>query len=102
MKTIDKKQINLYFKYFLGEITRRKIDLPKHMMQDIVKAEGLVKRDVLNEWECGLVEEVLLYLLNDVDEMDIFEENLTMYDAMTRFISKSFSQIEDGGCVRLK
>ena len=101
MKTIDKKQINLYFKYFLGEITRRKIDFPKHMMQDIVKAEGLVKRDILNEWECGLVEEVLLYLLNDVDEMDIFEENLTMYDAMTRFISHSFSQT-DGGCVRLK
>ena len=101
MKTIDKKQINLYFKYFLGEITRRNIDLPKHMMQDIVKAENLVKRDILNEWECGLVEEVLLYLLNDVDEIDIFEENLTMYDAMTRFISKSFSQT-DGGCVRLK
>ena len=76
MKTIDKKQVNLYFKYFLGEITRRKIDLPKHMMQDIVKAESLVKGDILNEWECGLVEEVLLYLLNDVDEMDIFEENL--------------------------
>ena len=101
MKTIDKKQINLYFKYFLAEITRRKIDLPKHMMQDIVKAEGLVKRDILNEWECGLVEEVLLYLLNDVDEMDIFEENLTMYDTMTRFISHSFNQT-DGGCVRLK
>ena len=101
MKTIDKKQVNLYFKYFLGEITRRKIDLPKHMMQDIVKAEGLVKRDILNEWECGLVEEVLLYLLNDVDEMDIFEENLTMYDTMTRFISHSFNQT-DGGCVRLK
>ena len=101
MKTIDKKQINLYFKYFLGEITRRKIDLPKHMMQDIVKAESLVKRDILNEWECGLVEEVLLYLLNDIDEMDIFEENLTMYDTMTRFISHSFNQT-DGGCVRLK
>ena len=101
MKTIDKKQINLYFKYFLGEITRRKIDLPKHIMQDIVKAESLVKRDILNEWECGLVEEVLLYLLNDVDEMDIFEENLTMYDTMTRFISHSFNQL-DGGCVRLK
>ena len=101
MKTIDKKQVNLYFKYFLGEITRRKIDLPKHIMQDIVKAENLVKRDILNEWECGLVEEVLLYLLNDVDEMDIFEENLTMYDTMTRFISHSFSQA-DGGCVRLK
>ena len=101
MKTIDKKQVNLYFKYFLGEITRRKIDLPKHIMQDIVKAENLVKRDILNEWECGLVEEVLLYLLNDVDEMDIFEEKLTMYDAMTRFISHSFNQI-DGGCVRLK
>ena len=101
MKTIDKKQVNLYFKYFLGEITRRKIDLPKHIMQDIVKAEGLVKRDILNEWECGLVEEVLLYLLNDVDVMDIFEENLTMYDTMTRFISHSFNQA-DGGCVRLK
>ena len=101
MKTIDKKQINLYFKYFLGEITRRKIDLPKHIMQDIVKAESLVKRYILNEWERGLVEEVLLYLLNDVDEMDIFEENLTMYDTMTRFISHSFSQT-DGGCVRLK
>ena len=101
MKTIDKKQINLYFKYFLAEITRRKIDLPKHMMQDVVKAECLVKRDILNEWECGLVEEVLLYLLNDVDEMDIFEENLTMYDTMTRFISHSFSQT-DRGCVRLK
>ena len=101
MKTIDKKQINLYFKYFLGEITRRKIDLPKHIMQDIIKAESLVKRDMLNEWECGLVEEVLLYLLNDVDEMDIFEENLTMYDTMTRFVSHSFSQT-DGGCVRLK
>ena len=101
MKTIDKKQINLYFKYFLAEITRRKIDLPKHIIQDIVKAESLVKRDVLNEWECGLVEEVLLYLLNDVDEMDIFEENLTMYDTMTRFVSHSFNQT-DGGCVRLK
>ena len=101
MKTIDKKQINLYFKYLLGEITRRKIDLPKHMMQNIVKAESLVKRDTLNEWECGLVEEMLLYLLNDVDGMDIFEENLTMYDEMTGFISHSFSQT-DGGCVRLK
>ena len=101
MKTINKKQINFYFKDLLDEIARRKINLPKHMMQNIIKVESLIKGDALNEWECGLVEEMLLYLLNDVDEMDIFEEDLIMYDAITRFISHSFSQT-NGGCVRLK
>lgn len=92
---IRKKLLKQYLKYFQDKIVERNIVLPADVKRDFVKVKTYTDRDVVSPSECGLIEDILLYLLNDLDGFDLFEENEKLYSEIVMFVMRDISDGSD-------
>ena len=87
--------LNQYLKYFQDKIVERNIILPADVKRDFVKVKTYTDRDIVSPSECGLIEDTLLYLLNDLDRFDLFQENEKLYSEIVMFVMRDISDGSD-------
>ena len=92
---IRRKLLNQYLKYFQDEITERGIILPADVKIDFAKVKKYANRDIISSGECGFIEDMLLYLLNDLEGFDLFEEDENLYSEIVMFVMKDISNGSD-------
>ena len=71
------------------------IDISDDVKMDFAKVKKYANKDIVSSGECGFIEDMLLYLLNDLEGFDLFEEDEKLYSEIVMFVMKDISNGSD-------
>lgn len=96
MQKINKKELNKIFDYLENQLLDKDLMFP-----DFIKVKKLAKKDMLSVYEVGLIEDMLLFVCNDIEEFDLFKLDEKAYDEINAFIIRYIDKLDGLECVVL-